>query len=139
MSSQERFVRGNERLERALQDPDTRARVDAIREEMDQADCEYQVNLASIRSAANLTQAELAERMGLKQAAVSAVEHRDDLLLSTLANYLRATGATDPRIVVTTGGHDVEYPLPMQRSTRAVETETTATNRTLAHHKRTQP
>lgn len=115
MSSQERFIRGNERLEQALQDTDTRARVGAIREEMDQADREYQINLASIRSAANLTQTELAERMGLKQAAVSAVEHRDDLLLSTLANYLRATGATDPRIVVTTGGHDVEYPLPMRR------------------------
>ncbi len=115
MSSRERFVRGNERLNRALQDPDTRERVAAIRDEMDQADREYQVNLASIRSAANLTQAELADRVGLKQAAVSAVEHRDDLLLSTLANYLRATGATDPRIVVTAGGHDVEYPLPGRR------------------------
>lgn len=115
MSSRERFVRGNERLGRALQDPGTRERVAAIRDEMEQADREYQVNLASIRSAANLTQAELADRMGLKQAAVSAVEHRDDLLLSTLANYLRATGATDPRIVVTAGGHDVEYPLPMRR------------------------
>jgi len=44
-------------------------------------------------------------------------EHRGDLLLSTLANYLRATGATDPSIVVTAGGHDVE-PLPMQRPSR---------------------
>ncbi len=122
MSSRERFIRGNERLEQALQDPDTRARVDAIREEMDQADREYQVNLASIRSAANLTQTELAERMGLKQAAVSAVEHRDDLLLSTLANYLRAAGATDPRIVITTGGHDIEYPLPMQRPPAVTDT-----------------
>jgi DNA-binding XRE family transcriptional regulator len=118
MNSAEHFVRGNDRLNRALQDPGTQTRVAAIREDMDQADREYQVNLASIRSAANLTQAELADRMGLKQAAVSAVEHRDDLLLSTLANYLRATGATDPRIVVTTGGHDIEYPLPMQRPQR---------------------
>ncbi len=118
MTDQESFVRGNDRLSRAMQDPGTRQRVAMIREEMDQADHEYQVNLAAIRSAAKLTQAELAERMGLKQAAVSAVEHRDDLLLSTLANYLRATGATDPRIVVTTHGHDVEYPLPMQRPPR---------------------
>jgi len=44
-------------------------------------------------------------------------EHRGDLLLSTLANYLRAAGATDPRTVVTAGGHDVE-PLPMQRPSR---------------------
>ena len=43
-------------------------------------------------------------------------EHRGDLLLSTLANYLRATGATDPRIVVTAGGHDVE-PLAHAAST----------------------
>jgi len=42
-------------------------------------------------------------------------EHRDALLLPTLANYLRAT---DPRIVVTAGGHDVEYPLPMQSPPR---------------------
>lgn len=43
-------------------------------------------------------------------------EHRGDLLLSTLANYLRAAGATDPRTVVTAGGHDVE-PLAHAAST----------------------
>ena len=46
-----------------------------------------------------------------------AVEKRDDLLLSTLANYLRATGATAPRIVITTSdGRDLEYPLPAPRT-----------------------
>ncbi len=111
ISENERFVRGNEWLARAVSDPDTRTRVDAIEGEMEQVERTYRMNLAAIRHAAHLTQTEVAERMGVKQGAVSAVEKRDDLLLSTLANYLHATGATAPRIVITTGdGRDVEYP-----------------------------
>jgi len=112
MSERMRFVRGNERLAQALADPELRREVDEVRDEMDQADRAYRMNLAAIRTAAHLTQTEVAEKMGLKQAAVSAVERRDDLLLSTLANYLQAAGVTAPRLVITTGdGHDVEYPL----------------------------
>jgi hypothetical protein len=36
----------------------------------------------------------------MEQAAVSKLERRDDLLLSTLRQYLSATGAEHPRIVV---------------------------------------
>lgn len=107
---------GNRWLDRVMADPDTRGRVEAIEEEMEQVERVYRMNLAAIRNAAHLTQTEVAERMGIGQGAVSAVERRDDLLLSTLANYLQATGATDPRLVVTTSdGHDVEYPLPGTR------------------------
>ena len=108
----EKFVRGNDRLNRMLADPDTRQRVKKLRAEMDQADREQKMNLAAIRQAADLTQVELAHRMGIKQSAVSGLEARDDMLLSTLANYLSAAGASNPRVVVTIGGHDVEYPLP---------------------------
>ncbi len=117
MTNTERFVRGNEWLTRAVADPDTRARVEAIEGEMAEVERTYRMNLAAIRHAADLTQTEVAERMGVKQGAVSAVEKRDDLLLSTLSNYLRATGATAPRIVITTSdGRDVEYPLPAPRT-----------------------
>ena len=116
MSENERFVRGNEWLTRAMSDPDTRERVETIEGEMEQVERTYRMNLAAIRHAADLTQTEVAERMGVKQGAVSAVERRDDLLLSTLANYLNATGATAPRIVITTSdGRDVEYPLTAPR------------------------
>jgi hypothetical protein len=37
----------------------------------------------------------LAERMGMNQAAVSRIESRDDLLLSTLAEYAAAAGGVD--------------------------------------------
>jgi len=114
----EQFVRGNDRLDRMLADPDTRRRVDQIRSEMDQADREQKMNLAAIRLAADLTQVELAQRMGIKQSAVSGLEARDDMLRSTLANYLSAAGASNPRVVVIIGGHDVEYPLPIPGSRR---------------------
>ena len=107
----EQFRQGNDRLRRMLADPETRQQVTAVRREMAQADRTYKTNLAAIRHAANLTQDELAARMGIKQAALSGVESRSDLLLSTLANYLRAAGGTGARVVVTLNGQDVELPL----------------------------
>ena len=112
--SKSEFVRGNARLEKALADPATRKRVDAIRAEMAQADREHAMHLAAIRKAADLTQVELAERMGIKQSAVSGLEGRGDMLLSTLASYLRAAGASDARVVVTIGGREIEYALPQE-------------------------
>ena len=112
MSEAEQFVRGNKRLERALSDPATKRRVEKLRGDMAQADREQAMHLASIRKAADLTQAELAERMGIKQAAVSGLEAREDMLLSTLANYLRAAGASEARVVVRIAGQQIEYLLP---------------------------
>jgi transcriptional regulator with XRE-family HTH domain len=57
------------------------------------------------------TQSDLAEKMGVKQAAVSRIEGRDDLLLSTLAQYAAAAGATGGRIVFQINGVQVELPL----------------------------
>lgn len=107
----EKFIRGNDRLAGLLKDPQTRTRVTAIRAQMDQADRGYAMGLAAVRQAAQLTQTELATRMGVKQAAVSGLEGRDDLLLSTLASYLAAAGATDVRITATLGEQSIEVAL----------------------------
>lgn len=107
----EKFIRGNDRLAKMLADPTTRAEVDAIVDEMDQVDRAYKMGLAAVRHAANLTQSELAQRMGIKQSALSGVENREDLLLSTLASYLEAAGAHDIRICAKLGDNEIEMPL----------------------------
>lgn len=45
--------------------------------------------LAMVRKAANLTQQELADRLGVRQESVSNTEGRTELLLSTLRSYLK--------------------------------------------------
>lgn len=66
--------------------------------------------LMVVRRAAGLTQVEIAKRMGSTQAVISRMERQSDLLLSTFASYLHATGAT-ARIVITIGGRDIELDL----------------------------
>jgi len=107
----EKFVRGNDRLAKALADPERRARVDVIRTQMRQADRAHKMGLAAVRQAANLTQVELANRMGIGQAALSGLENREDLLLSTLASYLEAAGARDVMITARLGDNVVELAL----------------------------
>ena len=107
----EDFVRGNDRLAKALADPERRARVDVIRAQMRQADRAHKMGLAAVRQAANLTQVELANRMGIGQAALSGLENREDLLLSTLASYLEAVGARDVMITARLGDNVVELAL----------------------------
>lgn len=52
-----------------------------------------QTTLAEARRRAGLTQAEVAERLGLGQSDVSKLERRSDVLLSTLRAYALAIGA----------------------------------------------
>ena len=70
----------------------------------------YVESLAAIRKAASLTQVQLGEHMGVPQSVISRLEKQDDMLLSTLAEYLEAAGE-HPRVVVTVNGRDVEYDL----------------------------
>lgn len=107
----DKFIRGNDRIAKALADPARRERVDAIRAEMAQDDRAYKMSLAALRKAAELTQVEVAERLGVGQGEVSRIENRGDMLLSTLASYLSATGATDIAITATVGGKTVSVPL----------------------------
>lgn len=102
--------RGGARLTKLLADPERAERVSQIRQQMRDDDRAYAMNLALIRHAADLTQVELARRLGVGQAAVSKVEHQHDLLLSTLSSYVAAAGA-HARIVVTVGDRDLEFDL----------------------------
>lgn len=68
--------------------PERRAKVDArtaelIREEM---------ALEQLRKAARKTQVAVAGRLRIKQASVSRLEQRSDMLLSTLRSYVEAVG-----------------------------------------------
>ena len=48
--------------------------------------------LEELRKARRMTQARLAETLGVKQGEVSKIEHRTDVYLSTLAGYIEALG-----------------------------------------------
>jgi transcriptional regulator with XRE-family HTH domain len=74
------------------------------------------MNLAMIRKAAQMTQVEVARKLGVGQGVVSRLEHRDDMLLSTLYDYLMATGADGAGIVVTVRGQRIELDLARLRS-----------------------
>ena len=50
------------------------------------------MDLAELRGARNLTQEDLAERLNISQSNVSRLEHRDDLLVSTLRQVVEAMG-----------------------------------------------
>jgi len=109
------FVRGNDHLDRLLSDPEIAAEVveaHTAAEEMDRA---YAMNLAMIRKAGQMTQVEVAKKLGVGQAVVSRLENRDDMLLSTLFDYLMATGAEGASIVVTVHGLKVELDLGQLR------------------------
>ncbi|WP_045876718.1 helix-turn-helix transcriptional regulator [Pseudofrankia sp. DC12] len=114
-----KFVRGNDRLDQLLSDPQLAgdvAEAHAAAEEMDRV---YAMNLAMIRKAAQMTQTEVAKKLGVGQAAVSRLESREDMLLSTLYDYLTATGADAASIVVTVHGRRIELDLASIRGTHA--------------------
>lgn len=50
--------------------------------------------LDELRKARQMTQVKLAAAMGVNQGEVSKIEHRTDLYLSTLAEYIEALGGT---------------------------------------------
>lgn len=68
--------------------PARRARIKA---EADRLHTEY-LTLQELRKAKELTQAQLAETLGIQQATVAKYERQSDLLLSTLTSYVRAMG-----------------------------------------------
>ena len=109
--TQPSFVRGNNKLAAALQRPGMAEAVAGLEREAADLNRTHAMSLAMIREAGQRTQTELAHQLGITQGAVSQLEKRNDLLLSTLRNYLTAAGATDPRIVVTINGHDVAVDL----------------------------
>jgi DNA-binding XRE family transcriptional regulator len=106
--SENDFVRGNDRLDDLLRRPGMPEAVAALESEAAELDRIHAMSLAMVREAGKRTQAEIASELQISQGAVSQMERRDDMLLSTLRSYLTATGAQNPRIIVTVNGHDVE-------------------------------
>jgi transcriptional regulator with XRE-family HTH domain len=49
-------------------------------------------HLEELRKSRSITQAQLAERLGTNQGAISRIEHRTDIYISTLAEYIQALG-----------------------------------------------
>ena len=105
------FSRGNDRIERLAGRPDLVDDVARVRRDMEDADRTYAVGLAALRQAAELTQVELAKKLGVTQAAVSRIEQPHDLLLSTLNAYLQAVGGQARVIVQFADGHEVDLDL----------------------------
>ena len=96
--------------------PERRARIEA---EADRLHAEYQT-LKDLRKARELTQARLAEALGIRQATVAQLEKRSDLMLSTLRSYVEAMGGRlrltvefpDRAAVSLEGLGDIEEPRP---------------------------
>ena len=69
--------------------PESRARSEARAQAMLK-----ELPLSELREAQHLTQAELAKRLNIGQDAVSKLEHRADMYLSTLSDFIRAAGGS---------------------------------------------
>ncbi len=63
--------------------------------------------LAAIRRARGLTQQQLAKELGVEQPTLSQLEHRTDLVISTLRRFIEATGGK-LRIVAEYGDQTLE-------------------------------
>jgi DNA-binding XRE family transcriptional regulator len=106
MTEEVKFTRGNDRISQLAQRPDIAPGVARVRADMAEADRTHAMGLAALRQAAELTQVELARRLGVTQAAISRIEQPHDLLLSTLNAYLAAIGGRASVIVTFADGHE---------------------------------
>jgi uncharacterized protein (UPF0254 family) len=113
---QQGFSRGNARIDQLLADPQLAADVADAHASAEEMDRVYAMNLAMIRKAAQMTQVEVGRKLGVGQGVVSRLEHRDDMLLSTLYDYLMATGAEGAGIVVVVNGNRIELDLGRLRN-----------------------
>lgn len=68
--------------------------VDAVRVGDGDAGRVVGVSLGALRQAVGLTQLELAQRLGIGQAAISKIEQRGDVQISSLQRYVEALGAS---------------------------------------------
>ncbi len=68
--------------------PESRARVAVKAAIMD-----AELTLRELREHAGVTQGDLAKTLGVSQPVVSRMENQDNILLTTLENYLKAIGA----------------------------------------------
>ena len=102
--------RGGEVLKRLKADPEMAEEIATMRREWRESDRKYLENIPAIRKAAELTQSEVAKKLGMAQAGVSRLESQGDMMLSTLGKYLLAVGQ-NPRLIVSINGEDFEVDL----------------------------
>lgn len=76
------------------------------------AELEDELGLADLRVQRQRTQAQLAELIGTSQSGVSRLERQQDILVSTLRDYVRATGGR-LRLVAEFPNHAYEIDLPV--------------------------
>lgn len=67
--------------------PERRERIEQRKEQLRQ-----EMTLAELRRAFSLTQDTLAKNLNVKQAEISKIENRADMLMSTLRNFVQAMG-----------------------------------------------
>lgn len=91
-----RFVSGNDRLARLLSDPDLRARVDTIVDEMHRIDAVHLEAVRLLRKALIAASADRAEPVDI---------------LEALRRHLTEAGARDVGITLTLSDHEVTVPL----------------------------
>ena len=105
------FRRMNGRIHELVESPLIADDVRRFAQERERVNQVYARGLADIRKAGNLTQQQLAAALSTDQGTVSRIERRQDLLLSTLREYLAATGAEHSRIVVERDGVEISLDL----------------------------
>jgi DNA-directed RNA polymerase specialized sigma subunit len=84
--------------------PRAKARYDAVLAEINSR----QATLRRLREARSLTQSTIAELLDMDQSEVSRLEHRSDMLLSTLKRFVQATGGEMHIVVSYPDGGPVE-------------------------------
>ncbi|MCB1430094.1 MAG: helix-turn-helix transcriptional regulator [Nitratireductor sp.] len=108
--------------------PDRQARIAG---EAERLHAEY-LTLQELRKAKELTQTNLADTLGIRQATIAQMEKRSDLMLSTLRSYVEAMGGSlklmvefpNKRPVILEGLGDTEE--PSDRHRKAVRDVTSA-------------
>jgi DNA-binding XRE family transcriptional regulator len=111
MSEDREFRNITAEVDELLARPDMKEPVAQHLAEMRDADRAYAMGLAALRRAADLTQTELANQLGVTQTAISHMERRRDLLLSTLSSYIEAIGGRMRVVVAFEGGREIEVDL----------------------------
>jgi len=97
--------------------PERRAQIK--REALEEYD---RMGFAAIRKARQQTQVELARKLGIDQASVSAIESRTDLLLSTMTKYIRALGGdVEIRAVFPEATFNLETLFPIEPVKKSVK------------------
>lgn len=89
-------------IKRSKNDPKRAARVEErVQEQL------LEMSLAELRRELGITQVDLAQAADVAQSQISAVENRDDLLVSTLRRHVRALGG-DLEVIAVVGDRRIK-------------------------------